>query len=258
MADGKYQSTLSGPELDAALRAAVTVKEKVRSELQYAKDSGEFDGPQGIQGIQGPMGVLGQAGQIQDFESAAAVAGPSFNYYANFSTPLIEGVNGSKICGVTTLPANLWRYQLFLLGYSDLPTILMRRLEEDNTPEELEWVNPPMELGVEYRTNRRHNGKAVYTKRISVTLPNSSQIGVGIHSTPGNTFKLVSAEGTIYGFHEITSSGGVPQGVIGEVPISRYADKLLICSSSLGTLDIATNSNLSELTADITLEYTID
>jgi hypothetical protein len=29
---------------------------------------------------------------------------------------------------------------------------------------EWEWVNPPMEVGVEYRTTERWNGKAVYVK----------------------------------------------------------------------------------------------
>lgn len=31
-----------------------------------------------------------------------------------------------------------------------------------------EWVNPPMQAGVEYRTTERHKGKAVYTKCISL------------------------------------------------------------------------------------------
>lgn len=30
----------------------------------------------------------------------------------------------------------------------------------------IEWVNPPMELGVEYRTTERHNGKVVYAKAV--------------------------------------------------------------------------------------------
>lgn len=30
-----------------------------------------------------------------------------------------------------------------------------------------EWVNPPMQLGVEYRTTERHNGKPVYKKAVN-------------------------------------------------------------------------------------------
>lgn len=195
MADEKYLSTLSGPELDAALRAATTVTATVRSELQIAKDSGEFDGPQGIQGLQGPMGTLGQAGQIQDFDSAAAVAGPSFNYYANFSTPLIEGINGSKICGVTTLPAGYWTYQIFLLGNADSPSMLMRRIdtESGNVAEELEWVNPPMdEVDVEYRTIERFCGKPVYKRHFSLT----DVTGVwSQHLDTDGTYKIINVQG---------------------------------------------------------------
>lgn len=36
---------------------------------------------------------------------------------------------------------------------------------------EQEWLNPPMMYGVEYRTAERSLGSAVYTKRVSVTLP---------------------------------------------------------------------------------------
>lgn len=36
--------------------------------------------------------------------------------------------------------------------------------------DEWEWVNPPMELGVEYRTTERYNGKPVYKKRVELAL----------------------------------------------------------------------------------------
>ena len=40
---------------------------------------------------------------------------------------------------------------------------------------EWEWVNPPMEVGKEYRTTERWNGKAVYTKLIDFgAMPNST------------------------------------------------------------------------------------
>lgn len=39
----------------------------------------------------------------------------------------------------------------------------------------LEWANPPMVLGVEYRTTERYNGKPVYAKAVNVgALPNTS------------------------------------------------------------------------------------
>ena len=46
-----------------------------------------------------------------------------------------------------------------------------------------EWVNPPMELGVEYRTQERYLGKPVYRKLIwGGPLPNSGYTGASIAS----------------------------------------------------------------------------
>lgn len=170
MADEKYLSTLSGPELDAALRAAVNVRSTVRSELKTAKESGEFDGPIGPQGIQGPAGILEVPGQIQDFASSAMVGAPSFNNYNSFNTPLISGINGSKSCGISTFPAGFWTYQMFMLGSSDLPAILVRRVDPESgyVAEELEWINPPMDPETEYRTIERFSGKPVYKKHFSL------------------------------------------------------------------------------------------
>jgi len=42
-----------------------------------------------------------------------------------------------------------------------------------------EWVNPPMQLGVEYRTVERYNGKPVYVKAINFgALPNNANKSV--------------------------------------------------------------------------------
>lgn len=42
-----------------------------------------------------------------------------------------------------------------------------------------EWRNPPMSVGVEYRTTERWNGKVVYTKLVNYTgMPNSNRYAV--------------------------------------------------------------------------------
>ena len=44
-----------------------------------------------------------------------------------------------------------------------------------------EWVNPPMLLGVEYRTTERYQGKPVYTRLVDFgSFPNSTQKDVAI------------------------------------------------------------------------------
>lgn len=42
-----------------------------------------------------------------------------------------------------------------------------RRICRNGTWGPLEWINPPMQLGVEYRTTERHNGKPVYKKAVN-------------------------------------------------------------------------------------------
>lgn len=50
---------------------------------------------------------------------------------------------------------------------------------------EWEWVNPPMLLGVEYRTTERWNCKVVYTKLINCgTMPNTANVNIsGLYPT---------------------------------------------------------------------------
>lgn len=60
--------------------------------------------------------------------------------------------------------------------------ILIRRYSGDNgsTWTEWEWENPPLSVGVEYRTTERAEGKPVYVKRISVTCESDiSTVGSG-------------------------------------------------------------------------------
>ena len=44
-----------------------------------------------------------------------------------------------------------------------------------------EWVNPPMELGTEYRTTERHFGKPVYVKVLEFSaITDGEQIDIGV------------------------------------------------------------------------------
>ena len=47
----------------------------------------------------------------------------------------------------------------------------------DGSWKEWEWVNPPMQVGVEYRTTERWNGRPVYCKNVYFgALPNNGQL----------------------------------------------------------------------------------
>lgn len=67
----------------------------------------------------------------------------------------------------------------FIHGFDGTPNGLYLecvRVYDGTSWGELEWVNPPMELGVEYRTTERWNSKAVYTKLVDLgTLPGRAE-----------------------------------------------------------------------------------
>lgn len=57
----------------------------------------------------------------------------------------------------------------------------MERVHSSGTWYPWEWVNPPMKLGVEYRTTERYLGKPVYVKLVDCgALPNSASKSISI------------------------------------------------------------------------------
>lgn len=75
-------------------------------------------------------------------------------------------------------------YQLFFVGetYSTGGSCIIVRSMYGGTWGPWEWVNPPMEVGVEYRTTERYQGKPVYTVRVDV---GSAPKGLQMLSTVG-------------------------------------------------------------------------
>ena len=54
-----------------------------------------------------------------------------------------------------------------LTGWNDSSNPQMRRIRTDPGWQQWEYINPPMKLGVEYRTTERHQGKPVYVKLVN-------------------------------------------------------------------------------------------
>lgn len=113
----------------------------------------------------------------------------------------------------------------------------VRSIKRNYTWGEWEWVNPPMNLGVEYRTTERWNGKAVYIKAIDVgALPNNANKPVDGVVTGGCT------------------------GIVTVWARKVYAN-LSILPSYDGTyawLNLVSTADLSQHTEIITLKYTKD
>ena len=97
-----------------------------------------------------------------------------------------------------------------------------------------EWVNPPMTLGVEYRTTERHKGKAVYVTRLTVgELLNKGTTSTTLPSTPAEIVEIYgTAKSDAYTetvtFPIITSAGAVGARMAKEatksITVRTYAD----------------------------------
>lgn len=104
-----------------------------------------------------------------------------------------------------------------------------------------EWINPPVELGIEYRTTERYLGKPVYVKMVDFgALPNANYKFVGIEN--GASIIRVSA---------LVSNGKTLPGSIGASQREQ-----VLCMGSSNSVEIITYADASSLTATVTAWYT--
>lgn len=91
------------------------------------------------------------------------------------------------------------------------------RLFDGSVWQPWEWVNPPMELGVEYRTTERYEGKPVYVRLINFgALPNASKKTI---AAPDNlktsiSYDIISTTGALLTGYDAISSFACSDGVI--------------------------------------------
>ena len=104
-----------------------------------------------------------------------------------------------------------------------------------------EWINPPMQLGVEYRTTERYLGKPVYVKAVNFgTLPNATTKTM-TWATSGVVLAVLSVEAT--------SSQGTPVGLGASLSGTEI-------TATTTTLYIKSSGNYSTDTAVFRLKYT--
>lgn len=119
-----------------------------------------------------------------------------------------------------------------------------------------EWVNPPMGVGIEYRTTERFRGKPVYVQLVDVgTLPNNSE----------NSFNLLVNESIyIADIVEITGIYSQTSSMFTNHTEYRPLEKLDGVDCYIQTddvngyvwLQVKTNKNLSNCTAVVKVKYT--
>lgn len=175
-----------------------------------------------------------------------------FQYEQDASTLIESGkfvvIQGTETSGTASDPA-LTQADL-LSGNATLDQMALWRVAVSGTTistptrvREVEWSNPPLELGVEYRTTERWKGRAVYTKLIdSGALPN-------------NTSKSVATN--ITGFTGLVSISGAVMSGDSYNPINIIGDITDVWLNSTGTaLSIKTKADLSSRSASICIKYT--
>lgn len=120
------------------------------------------------------------------------------------------------------------------------------------TPDEwgpIEWVNPPMKLGEEYRTTERHNGKPVYALAFDFgALPNSDIKNVTIPKWTSHNI-VFDLKITAHSSNETIP---VPTGLSYD-----YASSYWFISTTSALFSIRSKSDLSKYSSCVvTLKYT--
>lgn len=107
---------------------------------------------------------------------------------------------------------------------------------------ETEWFNPPMALGVEYRTTERWNGSAVYTMAVDFgALPNNTEKSKSALAAYLNVFDIRG--------YAVSGSYNVP------IP-GYYAIQSMGYTKSSGNLWISTTADMSGYNAYVVVKYT--
>ena len=115
---------------------------------------------------------------------------------------------------------------------------------------EWEWVNPPMEVGIEYRTTERWMGKHVYTRLIDFeALPNNSEKSATFYMD--SKYTIVSIDGVVRG-EGLDEYGMVKEFDIHDCP---YVEDVAVLQLN-NKITIKTNGDATKYNAKIVLKYT--
>ena len=134
-----------------------------------------------------------------------------------------------------------------LYPWSCAQSLIMRECY-GGTWKEFEIQNPPMQVGVEYRTTERWQGKPVYAKLIKFeTLPNETfkAINVGIHSS-----KIVEMDGTCYTSGNEYCEKFPLVGIDGNIGATLWAEGMNVLIMTFG--------DYSGTTATVKIKYVKD
>lgn len=144
-------------------------------------------------------------------------------------------------CMIVASRYNTGTINLAQLAFQQATTAgIARRSVIDGVFGEWEWINPPMVVGVEYRTTERYQGKPVYAKCVNFgSLPNNTTKDI-TWSESGIVSDVIHAS-------VITSNGSL----VGGVSLSGAE-----FTATRTNIYIKTTGNYSSTTAHFLLKYT--
>lgn len=228
MAD--YHSSLTGPEIDAA--------------LTRAKSGGEIDT---LLSGKAPAGYgLGKTAYDTNAGTLANIDTYVENGWWRFdAVGVYDAIGVIANHSVLRVDAGRTIVQTLFLSWCDA-VVTRIKIETESAWRDWEWVNPPMVVGTEYRTTERYNGKPVYVKAISCgAMPNATTTKV---SDEFRATSIISVDGvTSGGTHFPTYSGHTASIGRIDVFVNIY-----------GNIWITTTTDWSNETATIVLKYTKD
>lgn len=179
-----------------------------------------------------------QINSTYDLETLPAV---NARYYWSASVPANAPAFGSDAAYgyVETIAASGRTYLIARTQYTGFEQYVQMAYIKNGVLSAWEWVNPPMQIGVEYRTTERFLGKPVYCKLVDFgKLPNASSKTVG-HGVTG-IYQCFSVEGTVL------ENGKNLNGLEGLSALYRNQNNIVA----------VTTANLSDLTAYVLMKYT--
>lgn len=137
--------------------------------------------------------------------------------------------------------------EIVIVGYLYNGYELRENIDIHGNWQPWEWVNPPMQLGVEYRTTERYLGKPVYVKAINTgAFPQTGDLNITI-GNPGDTTILP------FRVHGVTNANLVIPGTVSSNVVSGI---IMTWSGVNGVSICKTDGMLPGTTAIITVYYT--
>lgn len=248
MPDDYYVSQYSGEEIDDLLSKAGSATGAVRYDAaQSLTDAQKQQARGNIDAAPDGFGLGGSATLLTSAANLDALMKSGWFYYNKSNAP--QGTLPTALASYATLvhvsaAGNTCVQEAYDPTDSGLHgTVLRRTIYGVGTGAKIypwEWVNPFMQLGVEYRTTERYNGQPVYCKLVNFgALPNATQKVVK-HNIPN-----VSSVISVYGSAQDQSIG---VGAFGAQVTGINADNTNVA--------IWTSADLSNYSAYVAIKYT--